>query len=120
MRSAVFALCATALTGAAHGHHSGSMFDRAKAVTLEGTIKEYQFQNPHVWIEVMVPGADGKPVQWSIEAETRATMTRLGLGATAIKPGDKVVVKAHPLRDGRSGGSFINITLPDGTVIDSR
>ena len=93
------------------------MFNRATTVTLEGTIKEYQFDNPHVWIEVMVPDAEGNTTQWSIEGEGRSTMTRLGLGRTVIKPGDAVKLRAHPLRDGRPGGSFIEITLPDGKVI---
>jgi hypothetical protein len=105
---------------AAHAHHSGAMFDRAKIVTLEGTVKEYQFLNPHVWIEVLVPADGGAtPVQWSIEGETRQTMTRIGLPNSALKAGDKVTIHAHPLRDGRNGGVFIDITLPDGTVIDT-
>ena len=112
---------AVALTTAAtaDAHHSGSMFDRSKTVALEGTVKEYQFQNPHVWIEILVPSPTGEPVQWSIEGETRATMTRIGLPNSALKPGDKVTVHAHPLRDGRNGGVFIDLTLPNGTVIDT-
>ena len=105
------------LSGAALAHHSGAPFDRSRTVTLEGAIKEYQFENPHVWIEVLVPQEDGSTIQWSIEGEGRATMTRLGLGRTSISPGDAVTIRAHPLRDGRPGGSFIEITLPDGSVI---
>jgi hypothetical protein len=100
-------------------HHSGAMFDRTKTVELSGTIKQYQFANPHVWIEVVVPGKRGKdaPVQWSIEGEGPAIMARMGLGPSVLKAGDKVTIKAHPLRDGRPGGSFISVTLPDGKVI---
>jgi hypothetical protein len=104
-------------------HHSGAMFDRTKTVELVGTIKEYQFSNPHVWIEVWVPpSAKGKkaaadPVQWSIEGEGPAIMARIGLGPSVLKAGDKVTIKAHPLRDGRSGGSLISITLADGRVL---
>lgn len=101
-------------------HHSGAMFDRTKTVELVGTIKEYQFSNPHVWIEVMVPPSGKKkadPVQWSIEGEGPAIMARMGLGPSALKAGDKVTIKAHPLRDGRSGGSLISVTLPDGRVL---
>jgi hypothetical protein len=109
-------------------HHSGAMFDRTKTVELIGTIKQYQFSNPHVWIEVMVPPSgkarkegqkEGKsePVQWSIEGEGPSIMARMGLGPSVLKAGDKVTIKAHPLRDGRSGGSFIAITLPDGKIV---
>ena len=101
-------------------HHSGAMFDRTRTVELSGTIKQYQFANPHVWIEVVVPAQKNKataPVQWSIEGEGPAIMARMGLGPSALKAGDKVTIKAHPLRDGRPGGSFISVTLPDGKVI---
>jgi len=105
------------LAGSAVAHHSGAMFDQGRTVTLTGTIKEYQFTNPHVWIEVLVPDAKGKPVQWSIEGEGPSLMARLGLKPRALQPGDKVTLKAHPLRDGRPGGSFITVTLADGRVI---
>jgi hypothetical protein len=109
-------------------HHSGAMFDRTKTVELSGTIKQYQFTNPHVWIEVVVPekvvpgkkGKDAATGQWSIEGEGPAIMARMGLGPSVLKSGDKVTIKAHPLRDGRTGGSFISITLPDGKVIATK
>lgn len=98
-------------------HHSGAMFDRTQTVELTGVIKQYQFTNPHVWIEVLVPGENGPDVQWSIEGEGPAIMARMGLGPSVLKAGDKVKLRAHPLRDGRTGGSFIDITLADGKVI---
>ncbi|MEO6339439.1 MAG: DUF6152 family protein [Caulobacteraceae bacterium] len=107
-----------AAAGPAFAHHSGAMFDREKSVALVGEIKEYQFQNPHVWIEVMVPTAGKKaPVQWGIEGEGPTMMVRLGLTKANLKPGDKVTIHAHPLRDGRPGGSFMDITLPDGRTL---
>jgi hypothetical protein len=103
--------------GVAIAHHSAAMFDRAKTVELAGTVKDYQFANPHVWIQLLVPGADGELTEWSIEGEGPAMMARMGLGPTALKVGDKVTVRAHPLRDERPGGSFISITMGDGKVI---
>jgi hypothetical protein len=116
MRTTILGLALCGLATAASAHHSGAMFDQAKSVTLVGTIKEYQFTNPHVWIELMVPGK-GKPVQWSIEGEGPSIMARIGLKPKALQPGDKVTLKAHPLRDGRPGGSFITMTMADGKVI---
>jgi len=98
-------------------HHSGAMFDRTQTVVLTGTIKQYQFTNPHVWLEMIVPGKDKRDVQWSIEGEGPSIMARMGLGPSVVKVGDKVTVRAHPLRDGRPGGSFISIRLPTGKVI---
>jgi hypothetical protein len=100
----------------AAAHHSGAMFDRAQTVTLKGTVKEYQYTNPHSWIELMVT-ADGKTTQWGVECEGPGVMRRLGLTPSVLKPGDAVTLRAHPLRDGRPGGSFVDIVLPDGKTI---
>jgi len=117
MRSTTMCMVLCALATAASAHHSGAMFDQAKTITLVGTVKEYQFTNPHVWIELMVPDARGKPVQWSIEGEGPQIMARIGLKPKALQAGEKVTLKAHPLRDGRPGGSFIALTLADGRVV---
>jgi len=98
-------------------HHSSAMFDRSQTLVLEGTVKEYQFLNPHTWIEILVEDESGATTQWSIEASGRRPMVAMGLGPTRLRPGDKVTLRAHPLRDGRNGGIFIDITLPDGEVI---
>src|ERR1700753_811761 len=114
------ALCGLSLmlaTGPAFAHHSGAMFDASKEVTLNGTIKELQWTNPHSWIEVMVPDATGKEVQWSFEMEGPNVMHRQGWNAKTIVPGDKVTIVAHPLKDGRTGGSYISIKLPDGRLL---
>jgi uncharacterized Zn-finger protein len=117
MRSTIMGVLLGGLATTATAHHSGAMFDQARTVTLAGTVKEYQFTHPHVWIEVMVPDAKGKSVQWSIEGEGPQLMARMGLKPKALQPGDKVTLKAHPLRDGRPGGSFVTMTLADGSVI---
>ena len=120
MNKSLIALCGASLLVAAapaFAHHSGAMFDPAKEVTLVGTIKELQWTNPHSWIEVMVPDATGKEVQWSLEMEGPNVMHRQGWNAKTIQPGDKVTIMAHPLKDGRTGGSYISIKLPDGKML---
>ena len=98
-------------------HHSSAMFDRSRTLVLAGTVIEYQFTNPHTWIEVLVENEDGSTTQWSVEASGRRPMVAMGLPPARLKPGDAVVVRAHPLRDGRNGALFVDITLPDGEVI---
>jgi hypothetical protein len=116
----VAAVAAALAAGPALAHHSGAMFDRSKTITLKGTIKEYQFTNPHVWVEILVPGESGAaPVQWSIEGEGPPTMNRIGLTREAIRPGDQVTLRMHPLRDGRTGGSYIDLTTADGKVMSA-
>jgi hypothetical protein len=116
-RLLILAFSAFAASPAVLSHHSSAMFDRSQIMVLSGTIKEYQFLNPHTWIEILVEDEDGGTTQWSIEASGRRPMLQMGLGPTRLNPGDEVTIRAHPLRDGRNGGIFIDITMPDGEVI---
>ncbi len=99
------------------GHHSFAGFDLSKTITLTGTVKEFQWVNPHSWIQLIVTDASGVGVEWSIEMSAPSSLARQGWKPKMLKPGDQVTVTAHPLRDGRQGGSFISATLADGTRI---
>jgi hypothetical protein len=96
------------------------MFDAAKEVVLIGTIKQFQYTNPHSWIQVMVPGTGGREVEWSIETAAPIVLLRAGIRPTALQPGEKVTVRAHPLKDGAPGGSLIDVKKADGTVLSLR
>lgn len=118
IRALKLAGCAAALvvTGSALAHHSGAMFDRSKTIVLEGTLKEYQFIAPHSWISVIATAeGKGKPERWDVEGATASRMKAQGITPERLKPGDTVKLRIHPLRDGRKGGSLIDITLADGT-----
>lgn len=104
----------------ASAHHSGAMFDGAKEVVLVGTIKEFQYTNPHSWIQVLVPREGGGEVEWSIETAAPIVLLRAGIRPTSLKPGDKVTVRTHPLRDGGPGGNLIDVKKADGTVLSTR
>ena len=104
----------------AFAHHSFAMFDNNKSVTLEGTVKEFQYTNPHSWLVVNVPDASGKVTEWSFEAEGPSTLLRAGIKKSSLMPGDKVTVKGHPLKDGRPGAGLMNVTKADGTVLNPR
>jgi Family of unknown function (DUF6152) len=98
-------------------HHSGAMFDSSRSVTIEGKITQFNWTNPHSSFKVEVIGADGKPEIWAIEMNAPANLIPLGWKRTTLKPGDKVTVVVRPLRDGKPGGSFMSITLADGTKL---
>jgi hypothetical protein len=89
----------------------------AKTITLSGVVKEFQWTNPHCWIQMTVTDASGKAAEWSIEANSPSSLSRQGWKRTILKPGDKINVSAHPLRDGRPGASLVNLSLADGTQI---
>ena len=93
------------------------MFDASKLVTLDGTVKEFQWTNPHAWIYLMVPDSDGPPAQWAIEMNGPTGLVRDGWFPKTLTPGMKVQVVVHPLRDGNNGGQYLAVTLPDGTVM---
>jgi hypothetical protein len=101
-------------------HHSGAMFDPTKTVTIEGTVKEFQYTNPHSWLEVMVVGPDGKATEWGFESEGPSTLLRAGIKAKSFVPGEKVTVVCHPMKDGRAAGSLMTVTKADGTVLSPR
>jgi hypothetical protein len=114
------ALAAAALAGPALAHHSFAMFDRDKQVTLTGTVHDFQWTNPHAWIEVDVPAAQGGTEKWGIELNSPNNLARQGWRSNIVKPGDKLTVTLNPLRSGEKGGLFLQATLADGTVIGDR
>jgi hypothetical protein len=114
---ALIAAGAVAIAGPAFAHHSFAMFDSAKEITLVGTIKEFQWTNPHSWIQLNVPDANGKLVEWSIEGGSPNGLSRRGWKSTSLKPGDKVTLTTHPMKDGSNGGSLMKVVKADGTVV---
>ena len=95
-------------------HHSHAMFDHEKEVTINGTVAEWVFRNPHVYLYVETKLDNGETVKYSVEMSNITNMIRAGFGANTFKHGDKVSVKLNPLRDGRPGGNYITATTPDG------
>ena len=111
----VTAVVVAAFAAPAFAHHSFAMFDAEKKVTLEGTVKEFQWTNPHSWILMTVNNAQGQAEQWAIEMGGPSGLARQGWVPKTLTPGMKVKTVIHPLRDGTAGGQFMAITLPDGT-----
>lgn len=110
-------LAALAIAGPVSAHHSFAMFDQTKTVTLKGKVLEFQWTNPHSWIELEVPNGHGGADKWSIELNSPNNLARQGWKRTMLKPGDAVTVTINPLRDGRKGGLFNTVLLPNGTTM---
>jgi hypothetical protein len=116
--SALAAICVMAGIAPAMAHHSDAMFNSDKEIVLNGTVKEFQYTNPHSWIQLIVPAAAaGAPVEWSIETGAPIVLLRAGIKPTALQPGDKVAIKVHPLKDGGAGGSLIEVKKEDGSIL---
>jgi hypothetical protein len=103
--------------GQASAHHSFAMFDRTHDIVLKGTVREFQWTNPHSFIELAVVDAQGTVTAYSIEMNSPNNLTRQGWKSGSLKAGDKVLLTMNPLRDGSKGGLFLAVQLPDGTVL---
>jgi len=99
-------------------HHSHAMFDHVTRVTVSGTVTEYVFRNPHVFLYVDVEAENGEIVNYWVELSNLPNMIRRGIGRATFKPGDEVTVNLHPLKDGRPGGSYTTIVAADGNTYE--
>jgi Family of unknown function (DUF6152) len=98
----------------AGAHHSFAMFEPTKTLTFKGTIKTFQWTNPHVILVVLVQPDEGGPAQeWSLETTSPGVLTRNGWTRQSVKVGDRVSVVFSPLRDGSHGGGLNSVTLLD-------
>jgi len=109
---AVMALAAGARETAAH--HSFAPFNLETEKTISGTIKKFDWTNPHTWIWIDVAGDNGKVETWGIEGMSPNYLGRRGWSKNSLKPGDKVSIVIRPMRDGSTGGMFVRATLADG------
>lgn len=111
-----FLILLALLPVAGNAHHSFGMFDNTREVWLEGRIKEFQWTNPHAWIQVLVTDEAGTEVEWSLEGGSPNILSRNGWKRTVLQPGDKVRILIYPLRSGEPGGAFLEVHKEDGAV----
>ena len=103
----------------ASAHHSAAMFDAGKQMTLTGTVKEFQWNSPHCWIQLLVPDPahpGAAPVEWGIEMDNPLGLSRHGWKREQPETRRPIVVVAHPLRDGTNGAQVVSVTK-DGKPI---
>ena len=118
---AVIAGMGIALAAPAWAHHSFAMFDGSKTITLQGTVKEFEWTNPHAWLRITAPEtAGGEAVEWSFEMGSPGQLGARGMKADSVKPGDKITVQAHPMKDGSHGGQYMSATFADGRSFGNR
>ncbi len=107
---------ALSTTVPARSHHSHAMFDHAVETTITGTVTDFSFRNPHVFLYVDVEDEDGRVVNWAIEMSNIGNTIRRGIGGSTFKKGDTITVTMNPLKNGRSGGNFTSIVAADGKI----
>jgi hypothetical protein len=109
MRKAIFLFAMAAglgVSATASAHHSFALFDQSKTLTLEGTVKDFDWSNPHSWIRLSVPTARNQAEDWLIELPAAASLARDGWNKNIVKSGDRILVRINPLKNGMKGGSL--------------
>ena len=114
-RAAVLSASLTAALPAS-AHHSFAMFDPQHPIQLEGTVKSWEFTNPHSWLVLMVMRGD-TPIEYNVEGSSVNTLIRQGFGPHTFAPGDKITVVISPLKSGADGGAFVKAIKADGTTL---
>ena len=117
-RSLALGALATLAGAAAGAHHSTAVFDWGHEKLLEGTVVSFEWTQPHAWIRISVPDAEGKTLEWGLEGMSPSWLGRHGWTRTSIKAGDQVKIAIYPLRDGRNGGFAVRIVFADGRTLE--
>lgn len=97
-------------------HHSSAMFDHEKVVEIKGVVKEFQWTNPHVWIQVNVETPDGV-AEWSVEGGGPNSLSRQGWRPSTFKAGTEVTLRINPMLDGTPAGGFVGAQFADGSTL---
>ena len=109
-------LCVLAASSSASAHHSPVMFDQTKTITLAGTVRQFQWTNPHCYIQLVVEEG-GREVEWNVEMGAPVYLANRGWRPSTLKAGDRIRVVASPLRSGANGGLVLNATSLDGKAL---
>jgi Family of unknown function (DUF6152) len=119
LKYVVMAIAAMLTASSALAHHSFAMFDQSKTVTVQGTVKDFRWTNPHVFIQLLVKNESGGEDEWSIEMTSPEHLARVGWVPGTLKAGDRVTLVIHPMRDDVKGGQYLSGIGPDGPLIGS-
>jgi hypothetical protein len=108
------ALSLNAPMAPAQAHHSFAMFDQTKKVTLTGSVVQFQWTNPHCYIQLAVKDANGTTTEWSLEMGAPMYLYADGWRPGTLKPGSQITVAIYPLKEGKPGGVVLTATAADG------
>lgn len=117
MRIASLAIAILLTAPAVFAHHSNAAFDGDKVVVLKGTVTEWKWSNPHVWIYLSVDDEKGGKADWAIEGRTPGQLLRSGWSKSSLKIGDVITIDFSPAKDGTRTGLLTRVTRADGTVL---
>lgn len=117
MRKSALTLILAMMALPVFAHHSNAMFDLDNVIELKGTVKEFQFTNPHTWVQVVVADEHGMTREWSLEWGSPNNLGRQGVRPSTLPAGAEVVVRTNPMKDGSPGGLFVGARFADGKTV---
>ena len=100
-------------------HHSTAMYDMANPVTVKGTVKRFEWTNPHAFIFLDVKDDKAATVEWEIELMSLNHLRSYGWVRTTVKPGDTITCTGGAAKSGAPSMISAVIELPDGRKIRS-
>ena len=114
VRALMTVAAALVMSVTAAAHHSGAMFERDKTITVEGTVKEFQYTNPHSWLLVDVRNKDGSVTTWGFEGEGPSTLQRAGIRPSDFTPGTRLKITGRPMKNGSPAAAWVDAVRADG------
>ena len=106
LRVMALMVCFLTLSVPLFAHHGAASYDPSKTVTVTGTVTEYIWANPHVFLKLDAKDDSGNTSHWTIEAWNPVTQTSRGWTKNTFKPGDEVIVDVTPAKNNQPVGTF--------------
>jgi Family of unknown function (DUF6152) len=113
----VFALSASIVSAPVFAHHGNAAFETGKKLTMNGTVTEWFWANPHCFLQFDVKDDNGQPVHWVAETSNPPDMVNRGWSKQSFKPGDQITVTVEPVKNGRPVGRVLQVVLPNGRTL---
>jgi hypothetical protein len=123
-KSLTFASTILLLCVSVSAHHGNSAYDETVRVTIKGVVTEFIWTNPHSQVFLDVTDPSGKVVNWAVETNSPAILTRAGWTRRSVKYGDKITIILCPARNGSpvaymgSGDPGTKVIFADGHELD--
>jgi len=100
-------------------HHAFAMFDQSKVLYMSGTVKQFEFVNPHAWLHIAIVNDKGNTVTWSFEGGSPSQLVSLGWAQDRPRVGEMIEVGFRPMKDGSRGGQLMSVKFPSGQKVCS-